>query len=159
VARFPRRARLLKPAEFERVFKNGRRETVTHFTAVAVLSDEGPRLGLAISRKHRIACPHAISSSWPSRRPRISVQPLRLRIWTSSGIASFNDGPLPRCPDPALSEGHQPLAAAALPFLSELFALRRRSPATTRFRQGRYASDPQNPALPSPEPWRVRSGA
>jgi ribonuclease P protein component len=51
VARFPRRARLLKPAEFERVFKNGRRETVTNFIAVAALSDEGPRLGLAISRK------------------------------------------------------------------------------------------------------------
>jgi ribonuclease P protein component len=51
VARFPRRARLLKPADYERTFKNGRRETTACFVAVVAKSEAGPRLGLAVSRK------------------------------------------------------------------------------------------------------------
>lgn len=52
MARFPRRARLLKPSDFEGVFKNGRREATSLLTAVVVVSDASQaRLGLAISRK------------------------------------------------------------------------------------------------------------
>lgn len=50
--RFPRRSRLLSPADFERVFKSGRRETTPLLTAVIVTGAiEQPRLGLAISKK------------------------------------------------------------------------------------------------------------
>ncbi|WP_428310958.1 ribonuclease P protein component [Hydrocarboniphaga sp.] len=50
--RFPRRSRLLNPADFERVFKSGRRETTPLLTAVVVASAiDQARLGLAISKK------------------------------------------------------------------------------------------------------------
>ena len=51
MARFERGARLLKPAEFERVFKTGRRESGPWLTAVSAPQEQIPRLGLAISRK------------------------------------------------------------------------------------------------------------
>jgi ribonuclease P protein component len=50
--RFPRRSRLLSPADFERVFKSGRRETTPLLTAVVVAGAiDQVRLGLAISKK------------------------------------------------------------------------------------------------------------
>ena len=50
--RFPRRSRLLNPADFERVFKNGRRETTPLLTAVVATGViDQARLGLAISKK------------------------------------------------------------------------------------------------------------
>ncbi|MBI3188949.1 MAG: ribonuclease P protein component [Gammaproteobacteria bacterium] len=53
-ARFPKRARLLKPAEFSRVFKDPIRSSDRLFTILAVSSAESDnaRLGLAISKKH-----------------------------------------------------------------------------------------------------------
>lgn len=53
-ARFPKRARLLKPAEFSRVFKDPIRSSDRLFTILAVRNPEQamPRLGLAISKKH-----------------------------------------------------------------------------------------------------------
>jgi ribonuclease P protein component len=52
-ARFPKRARLLKPAEFSRVFNNAIRSSDRLLTILASSSAEPcPRLGLAISKKH-----------------------------------------------------------------------------------------------------------
>lgn len=52
MARFTRRARLLKPDEFKFVFENGRREHTPLFTAVAANGSAGQaRLGLAIAKK------------------------------------------------------------------------------------------------------------
>ena len=54
-ARFPRRARLLKPAEYSRVFKKPVRSSDRLFTILASPSqspEANPRLGLAISKKN-----------------------------------------------------------------------------------------------------------
>lgn len=49
---FPRTARLLKPAEFRRVFQRARRAQDAYFTILARANDDAPaRLGLAIARK------------------------------------------------------------------------------------------------------------
>jgi ribonuclease P protein component len=51
-ARFPRRARLLKPAEFKAVFERGVRIHERGLTAVSAANSlESARLGLAISKK------------------------------------------------------------------------------------------------------------
>jgi ribonuclease P protein component len=53
MARFTRRARLLKPDEFKFVFENGRREQTPLFTAIAASNTVGQaRLGLAIAKKN-----------------------------------------------------------------------------------------------------------
>jgi len=54
MARFPKRARLLKPADFSRVFKDPIRSSDRLFTILAMPNAESdlPRLGLAISKKH-----------------------------------------------------------------------------------------------------------
>ena len=50
---FSKHARLLKPAEFSRVFKNPIRSSDRLLTILAVPNDiKQPRLGLAISKKH-----------------------------------------------------------------------------------------------------------
>lgn len=51
-ARFSKRVRLLKPAEYSRVFKKAVRSSDRLLTILAASNDLGhPRLGLAISRK------------------------------------------------------------------------------------------------------------
>jgi ribonuclease P protein component len=52
MARFPRRARLLKPDDFKAAFESGKREQMPLFSAV-VCSGHGEqvRLGLAVARK------------------------------------------------------------------------------------------------------------
>jgi ribonuclease P protein component len=54
MARFPKRARLLKPAEFSRVFKDPIRSSDRFFTILAASGSDADlaRLGLAISKKH-----------------------------------------------------------------------------------------------------------
>lgn len=53
MARFTKRARLLKAAQFDAVFKQGRRFTIGTFTAVVASNDLGfPRIGFAIAKKH-----------------------------------------------------------------------------------------------------------
>ena len=54
MACFPKRARLLKPAEFSRVFKDPIRSSDRYFTILASTTTEvgTARLGLAISKKH-----------------------------------------------------------------------------------------------------------
>ncbi|MES9887232.1 MAG: ribonuclease P protein component [Candidatus Sedimenticola sp. 20ELBAFRAG] len=52
-ARFPRSARLLKPAEFSRVFDRPKKSVDEFFTVLFRAGDlEEPRLGLAISKKN-----------------------------------------------------------------------------------------------------------
>lgn len=52
-ARFNKRVRLLKPAEYSRVFKNAIRSSDRLLTVLAASNDLGyPRLGLAISKKN-----------------------------------------------------------------------------------------------------------
>jgi len=51
-ARFPRRARLLKPAEFKATFARGTRTHERGLTVIAVANTLGhPRLGLAVAKK------------------------------------------------------------------------------------------------------------
>ena len=50
---FPKRARLLKRADFDRVFARARRSVDDCFTVLARGNDDGQaRLGIAIARKH-----------------------------------------------------------------------------------------------------------
>jgi ribonuclease P protein component len=50
--RFPHAARVVKPADFVRLRKTGRRVGVRHFNAQAIASEgETARLGLAVSRR------------------------------------------------------------------------------------------------------------
>ena len=52
MARFPRRARLLKPGEFQAALQRGKRHNDRWLTAACVVNDLGhPRLGLAIAKK------------------------------------------------------------------------------------------------------------
>ena len=52
MARFTRRARLLKPDDFKAAFENGKREQLPLFSAVASRGQgEQARLGLAVARK------------------------------------------------------------------------------------------------------------
>lgn len=52
MARFPRRARLLKPDEFSQAFAGGKRHGESGLTAIAVANQEGrARLGLAVAKK------------------------------------------------------------------------------------------------------------
>lgn len=49
---FPRRARLTRPAQFQRVFRGARRYGDRYFTILAKANEEpGARLGLAVSKK------------------------------------------------------------------------------------------------------------
>lgn len=68
MARFPRRARLLKPGEFQNVFKRGKRINERWLTAVSVSSTQDqPRLGLAIAKK---AVPLAVDRNRIKRKIR-----------------------------------------------------------------------------------------
>lgn len=72
MARFRRRARLLIPPQFERVFGQGRKLRTPHLTAVVASSDTGhPRLGLAIARK---AAPKAVDRNRIKRLARESFR-------------------------------------------------------------------------------------
>ena len=78
MARFDRSARLLKPADFERVFKAGRRETTPLLTAVVATGvAEVPRLGLAISRKQ---APLAVDRNRLKRQIRASFAGQRAQL-------------------------------------------------------------------------------
>jgi ribonuclease P protein component len=48
--KFPRTARLLKHADFRRVYETGRRHFSANLTAFYVTSDFGPRIGFTVSR-------------------------------------------------------------------------------------------------------------
>lgn len=73
MARFPKRARLLKPAEFSRVFKDPIRSSDRYFTILAAtITDVNmPRLGLAISKKH---AKHAVDRNRIKRLVRESFR-------------------------------------------------------------------------------------
>jgi ribonuclease P protein component len=48
--KFPRTARLLKHADFRRVYETGRRHFSANLTAFYVASEAGPRIGFTVSR-------------------------------------------------------------------------------------------------------------
>ena len=71
-ARFTRRARLLKPAEFKLAFERGSRIHERGLTAVVVANTLGhPRLGLAVSKK---ALPLAVDRNRFKRQIRESFR-------------------------------------------------------------------------------------
>jgi ribonuclease P protein component len=75
VQRFDRRARLLNPAQFKRVFAEGRRFRATGLTAVAAINQAGEsRLGLALARK---VLPLAVSRNRIKRVARESFRTVR----------------------------------------------------------------------------------
>lgn len=52
MARFPRRARLLRPGDFKAAFERGQREQLPLFSAVICGNTQAqPRLGLAVAKK------------------------------------------------------------------------------------------------------------
>ena len=72
MARFSRRARLLKPGEFEATFKRGSRHSDRWLTAISVRNDQdAPRLGLAIAKK---ALPLAVHRNRLKRKIRESFR-------------------------------------------------------------------------------------
>ena len=73
-ARFTKRARLLNAAQFDAVFKQGRRFTAGAFTAVMASNELGfPRIGFAFSKKH---APHSVQRNRVRRilRERFRLQ-------------------------------------------------------------------------------------
>lgn len=77
-SRFPRRARLLLPREFDRVFQSGRRERGRFFVCVvAAGATEEPRIGFAVGKKH---LPAAHDRNLVKRLARESFRTLRARM-------------------------------------------------------------------------------
>lgn len=78
MARFIRRARLLKPDEFKAVFENGRRYNEAVLAAVVNPSPHGlPRLGLAVAKK---AVPLATARNRIKRQVRESFRLNQARL-------------------------------------------------------------------------------
>lgn len=78
MARFTRRARLLRPGDFKATFESGQREQLTLFSAVARGNDvQQPRLGLAVARK---AVPHATVRNRIKRQIRESFRANQHRL-------------------------------------------------------------------------------
>lgn len=77
-ARFPRRARLLLPSEFDRVFQSGRRERGRFFVCVvAAGAGSEARIGFAVGKKH---LPAAHDRNLVKRLARESFRALRERM-------------------------------------------------------------------------------
>ncbi len=77
-ARFTKRARLLNAAQFDAVFKQGRRFSVGAFVAVMASNDLGfPRVGFAFSKKQ---APHSVQRNRVRRllRERFRLQQTEL---------------------------------------------------------------------------------
>ncbi|MGH8462135.1 MAG: ribonuclease P protein component [Stenotrophobium sp.] len=78
MARFPRRARLLKPDEFKVVFEQGNREQTPLFTLVVSNSQQShARLGLAVAKK---SIPLAVSRNRVKRHIRDSFRQNQHRL-------------------------------------------------------------------------------
>lgn len=78
MARFPRRARLLKPADFQAAFKHGTRINERWLTAVAVPNTQGhARLGIAVAKK---IMPLAVDRNRIKRQIRESFRAQQYRL-------------------------------------------------------------------------------
>jgi ribonuclease P protein component len=52
----PKSAKILKPKDYQAVFKNGKRKTGSYWQVVSYCTNQPPRLGLSISKKiHKLA--------------------------------------------------------------------------------------------------------
>jgi len=77
-ARFPRRARLLLPGEFDQVFQSGRRERGRFFVCVVAAGSTGQaRIGFAVGKKH---LPAAHDRNLVKRLARESFRARRARL-------------------------------------------------------------------------------
>ncbi|MGH8115191.1 MAG: ribonuclease P protein component [Rhodanobacteraceae bacterium] len=77
-ARFPRRARLLRPDEFKTVFAGGKRESAPLFTVIVLRNElQHARLGLAVARK---TIRHAVMRNRVKRHIRESFRQNQHRL-------------------------------------------------------------------------------
>jgi ribonuclease P protein component len=75
--RFPRTARVRARADFDRIFKQGRRVALPVLALHWQADDGGPRLGLAVSRK---VDPHAVGRNRIKRVLRDAFRQLRAQL-------------------------------------------------------------------------------
>ncbi|MFP5358167.1 MAG: ribonuclease P protein component [Gammaproteobacteria bacterium] len=104
MARLLRRARLLKPGDFESTFKSGSRLSEKWLTAVVAANPLGhPRLGLAVAKKSvrlataRNRIKRCIRESFRARQPRLAG--VDIVILTRSGCADIPNAELRDCLD------------------------------------------------------------
>jgi len=112
-ARFPRQARVRARADFDRVFKDGRRVALPAL-ALHWLADGGPaRLGLAVSRK---VDPRAVGRNRIKRILRDTFRHLRPTL-AGGAYVLVARAPAAAMPPPALREAFRQLLrrAGALP--------------------------------------------
>jgi ribonuclease P protein component len=102
MARFARRARLLKPGEFQATFKHGARHSERWLSAVSAGNTIGhPRLGLAIAKKmvplstQRNRIKRKIRESF--RNQQAQLPPLDIVILARPGCATVSADELDRC--------------------------------------------------------------
>lgn len=88
--RFPRSARLLRRADFERVFAEGYRTHSRHFTLIAAASPLPARLGLAVSRRNvaKAAGRNRLKRLAREIFRQTSLPPLDVVVVARSGAAS-----------------------------------------------------------------------
>lgn len=101
MARFARRARLLKPGEFETAFKRGTRINERYLSAVVVANPLGhPRLGLAIAKKsvalatQRNRIKRAVRESFRARQ--LQLPPVDVVLVSRPGCAQASAADLSR---------------------------------------------------------------
>ena len=93
---FPRAARLTRPSEFTRVFKQGHRSHSRYFILIARSGGERARLGLAVGRK---ASPRAVARNRIKRIVRdafrrTALPPMDLVVVARNGCGEVDTGAL-----------------------------------------------------------------
>lgn len=144
-ARFPRQARVRARAEFDRVFKHGRR-TASPLLALHLLADAQPaRLGLAVSRK---VDPHAVGRNRIKRVLRDAFRRLRPQLAPGAYVVVARN--------PAATSENQALRETFVELLRRAGALPQAGadgtipPAPSADPLSRPASDlPDGPSLPA----------
>lgn len=144
-ARFPRHARVRARADFDRVFKHGRR-TASPLLALHLLADAQPaRLGLAVSRK---VDPHAVGRNRIKRVLRDAFRRLRPQLAPGAYVVVARSA--------AANSENQALREAFVGLLQRAGALPRAGadgtipPAPSADPLSNHASDPSDgPSLPA----------
>lgn len=90
---FARDARLTRPAEFDRVFSEGRRRRLKHFTLVFAPAASRPRLGMSVGRR---ASPRAVVRNRIKRIVRESFRQAKLPAVDVVVVAHPNIGHVER---------------------------------------------------------------
>jgi ribonuclease P protein component len=159
--------RLRQKTEFDRVYRDARRSADALFAIFARNTGAAaPRLGLAIAarivgnavRRNRIK--RLIRESF--RQHQHELPAVDLVVNARAGARDADNAAITRSlerPDPRLPLLREPDARAELPFLSELFLLRRRSDRASRHRARQLSRCTPHPALSSVASRRLRPGA